>query len=438
MHRFVPPALAALALVLSACADDRSNAFDPATDRDPPELVAFTVETVGGEVFATWSASEPVHAVVEWGSAPDALHHHSYPVRRGWETGGRVRLLAPESDTTYSWAVRLRDRAGNEAAQFLPGSPTFTTGTVDTEPLPQFVMIDVGWGDALYWEAPDGAGSVRRVLVDAGHPVDAAVVRDFLAREGALQIDVASMSHVHNDHIGGYYGDGFADVPGLFDGGGVTAEYFLDIEEKTPNTTEGPYDSLMEVIPGATQHLLLATGAATGDGAWADWGEGVQVDLLAAGRKDYLDPDYAAGTNLGSVQNNDSMVWRVRYGDFVLLLMGDGEFATEQFLMDTYGPDFLRATVHKLGHHGSNDSNGEKFMRATDPVVALITNSVLENPGVMHPYVLGRLRGLGIDYFASDRAIPNRDRALPGIRGDIRIRTDGQDFTVSAERIRYE
>ena len=193
----------------------------------------------------------------------------------------------------------------------------------------------------------------------------------------------------------------------------------------------------MEVL---REHVLLETGANAASIATPDalnWGEGVRVDLLAAGKKGFLFPQ-GAPPDMGSVQNNDSMIWRVQYGEFVVLLMGDGEFATEQFLQDRWDHDFLRTTIHKLGHHGSNDSNSERFLQATDPLVAFVTNSVLENPGVMHPYVLQRVRNLGADYFASDRAIPNRDRALPGVRGDIYVHTDGSAFTISADRIRYE
>jgi beta-lactamase superfamily II metal-dependent hydrolase len=118
--------------------------------------------------------------------------------------------------------------------------------------------------------------------------------------------------------------------------------------------------------------------------------------------------------------------------------MGDGEFATEQFLQDNYAHDFLKAHMLKLGHHGSNDANSERFLEVVDPVVAMITNAVSENPGVEHPYVLGRLRKRGTDYFASDRVIPNRDRAESGVRGDVLLWTDGSAFTIVADNVRFE
>ncbi|MCA9751082.1 MAG: hypothetical protein KC591_02745 [Gemmatimonadetes bacterium] len=444
MHRRIPLYSCLVGVLwLGACADDERNVFDAAADFEAPQLTSFSVSTrADGTVVASWEASEPVHAVVEWGSTADALHQHSYSIGRAYETSGSVRLLAPASATEYAYAVRLTDRAGNEASQFVESTPTFTTEDVVTEPLFEFVMIDVGWGDALYLESPDG----RKILVDAGHPQDGQIVREFFASRGITHLDVASMTHVHNDHIGGYYGDDFSGRPGVFNargqGADIPATYFLDILNKTPNTTENPYADLQAEVQrlSTMTPLYLETGASSSSFEVPEalnWGAGVQVDLLAAGRKDFLYPN-GAPPDLGSVQNNDSMIWRVQYGAFVLLLMGDGEFATEQFLEDHWPHEFLQATVHKLGHHGSNDANSERFLAITSPQVALVTNSVLENPGVMHPYVLERVRNLGADYYASDRAIPNRDRALPGVRGDIHIYTDGECFTVSAQRIRFE
>lgn len=419
---------------LAGCASDEANVFDPASDFDPPVLASFSVETqTDGSVVASWSANEAVRAVVEWNDGTAELPAHSYSTSREYREEGSQRLIGVASDTEYSYSVRMTDRAGNVATQFFEDQPTFTTGSVSSDPTFLFVMIDVGWGDALYLESPDG----KKVLIDAGHPIDAQIVTNFLRSHGATQLHAASTSHSHADHMGGYFGDDFADVPGVFQGGART-QYFLDHVNRTVVTNQFEDDLMPVVRSAANEIVLLEEGARTGDGEWLNWGEGVEVELLAAGEKPFVYPDLIQDQELGSVINNDSMVWRVQYGSFSMLLTGDGEFATEQYLMDRYPASRLRATVHKLGHHGANDANGDRFLSTTSPIIALVTNSVRENPGVMHPFVLGRVRQKGADYFASDRVIPNRDRALPGVRGDLYIRTDGTDFTVSADRVRFE
>jgi len=433
-------AFPAVLLLLSACADEERSPFDPSADSTPPELVSVSVNTDAQTVYATWEASEPVHAVVELETA-NGIVYSAYPGTREWATSGVVKLLALRSDTTYGrLRVRLRDRAGNES-RTAADTEAFTTGTVAPGPYFFFAMIDVGWGDALYLEAPDGTNC----LVDAGHPIDGARVRAFLQLGlGVTELDFASMTHVHEDHIGGFYGDSFEGSPGLLwpAASAFRIGTFLDFVDKTPGTLNNPYGSLLEAIVGAGaavgQRVELAPGASSLTEPALQWGEGLRVDLLAAGRKDFLIPDYALVDAIGSVQNNDSMVYRVQYGDFVMLLMGDGEFATEQYLENHYPLDFLKAAVLKLGHHGSNDANSERFLNVVDPIVGLIPNAVSENPGVEHPFVMGRLRNRGSDYFASDRVIANRDRALPGVRGDVLIYTDGSAFTVIAANVSYE
>lgn len=435
----------ASSLVVASCADDESSPFDPAADQVPPTLVDFHVTTTNQRVFASWQASEPVHAVVELEGSVDGVPRHAYSGERGFADAGVTKLLHLDSNATYEHVrVRLRDRAGNEAIVEPATDASFTTTVLASEELFLFVMIDVGWGDALYFQAPDGT----KTLIDAGHPADGPVVRDFLENfVGAHELDFVSLSHLHEDHIGGFYGDDFEAINGLFQNNGGTGlpipvGTFIDFADKTPGTLNGPYADLGSALEGLGlnlgQHVYLQTGASSATEPALRWGNGVQVDLLAEGRKDFLFPEFVLQSNAGSVQNNDSMIYRVQYGDFVMIVMGDGEFATEQFLEGHYPLDFLHADVLKLGHHGSNDANSERWLNVVDPTVAMITNAVSENPGVEHPFVLGRLRKRGTDYFASDRTIPNRDRAESGVRGDVLLYTDGNAFTVEIANQRYE
>ncbi len=434
--------LAALAvpILAGACANDDRSAFDPDNDSIPPELVSLEVSTENGEAYAVWQASEPVRAVFEFGDAPDALYRHAYSCSKAFETSGVIELVGVPSGATFYGVLRMTDRAGNEASRAPGGSPTFSTGAVAAEDLLFFAMIDVGWGDALFLRAPDGTTT----LVDAGHPQDGPAVRRFLDSQGVTRLDFASLSHVHEDHVGGFYGDEFNLVDGVFRTftpgvEPIPCDTFLDIADKTSGN--GPYDELVESlegIPGFEETTQLRWGASSESEPALQWGEGVRVDLLSAGKKDYLIPEYILEAENGSVLNNDSMVYRVQFGRFVMILTGDGEFTTEQFLEDHWPVEILGACVLKIGHHGSSDASSERFLRIVDPLVGFIPNALSENPGVETPVTLGRIRNLGADYFASDRVIPNRDRTLPGVRGDVLLWTDGEAFTIVAEPVEFE
>jgi hypothetical protein len=184
--------------------------------------------------------------------------------------------------------------------------------------------------------------------------------------------------------------------------------------------------------------VLLERGASSESEPALQWGDGLRVDLLAAGKKDNVLPNFLQRTEVGEIENNDSMVYRVQYGSFVLLLMGDGEFATEEFLQSHWPAERLQASVLKTGHHGANDATSQEFLEIVNPRVGLISHAVSENPGLEHPKVMERLRQQGADYYASDRVIPNRERISSGARGDILLWTDGEAFTIVAVPTRFE
>ena len=194
----------------------------------------------------------------------------------------------------------------------------------------------------------------------------------------------------------------------------------------------------MEHHPQFGQHVLLEWGASSVSEPALQWGHGLRVDLLAAGKKESLLPDYVTREEISNIENNDSMVYRVQFGDFVLLLMGDGELATEQFLEDRWPAELLATSVLKVGHHGANDATSERFLSLVDPRAGFIPNALSENPGFEHPKVMERLRRQGADFYASDRAIPNRERFTTGVRADILLWTDGDAFTIVAAPTRFE
>lgn len=428
-----------LVLVLATCAEEERSALDPDADQTAPELLSFEVVLEDGQPFAVWEANEPVRTVVEYGESFDELYRHAYPGSKEYKSNGMIKLVgAPRG--TYAWAVRLRDQAGNEIARTLPTRPTFTVDAAAGGELLCFAMIDVGWGDALFLRAPDGTTT----LIDAGDPRDGHTVRRFLANEGVHALDFASLTHLHEDHMGGFYGNEEWRLDGLFRVFTAGAEpipcgTFLDIRNKS--MTNDYYSLLLDCIehhPRFGQHVLLEWGASSESEPALQWGNGLRVDLLAAGQKENFLPNFIQQTERGTIENNDSMIYRVQYGDFVLLLMGDGEFTVEDFLEDHWPAELLEASVLKVGHHGANDASSAEFLAIVNPRVGLIANAASENPGLEHPKVMERLRRQGADFYASDHAIPNRGRSTSGVRGDIVIWTDGDAFTVVAVPTRFE
>ena len=126
-----------------------------------------------------------------------------------------------------------------------------------------------------------------------------------------------------------------------------------------------------------------------------------------------------AGGNCAIGENDESLVFRVAFGDRSFLLPGDAEKSTERSALAESTPEDVRADVLKIGHHGSKNSTTPDFLAAIQPPLAVISSGA-ENPyGHPAPQLLERLQQAGI-------TMPRTDT-----NGAIHILTDGKKFKVS-------
>ncbi len=226
-------------------------------------------------------------------------------------------------------------------------------------------FLDVGQGDAVYVEAPNG----NQMLYDAGPPSGAVLralgdVMPFWDRS----IDVAVFSHPDQDHIGG-----FLDV---FD------RYKVDVVlEPGASSTNGVWAEAEHAI--VTHHIPHFFAR---KGMTIDLGGGVQADIL------YPDHDMSYMET-----NSASIVMRIHYGDTAFLVSGDLPKNLEEYEVATYG-DALHAQVLKLGHHGSHTSSSPVWLRAVHPDVAIASAGLHNRYGHPHQDVLDLLDHLHIPY----------------------------------------
>lgn len=204
--------------------------------------------------------------------------------------------------------------------------------------------LDVGQGDAIVIEGPDGG----TVLVDAGpggpFRLDAGerVVAPFLWNRGILRLTAAVVTHPDTDHAGG-----------------------MDAVRRLFTVRES-------------------------------WDGGVEAGPLALGGA-VLTPLASAPTG----RNDAARVLRIDFGLASILLASDVERAGEQALTTSGAP--LAASVLKVAHHGSRTSTGPEFLAAVRPALALISVGA-RNP-YRHPdhAVLGRLAAAGAHVYRTDR-----------------------------------
>ena len=232
----------------------------------------------------------------------------------------------------------------------------------------RLTALDVGHGDALLLELPDG----KRLLVDGGGSFDPSfdmgekVVVPALLRRGVRSLHAVVLTHSDFDHLGG--------LPAV-----IRNLKVREIWQGPPTWDLPAYRQLRQ---RASIH-------------------GVRVRRFWGGEQfEFGDVGFevlAAGASHSQGRNNDSLVLRVRYGRSRLLLTGDAERWLEHELI--HSGKALHADVLKVAHHGSRSSTGAAFLEAVRPRLAVISTGGFHLPSAR---VLHRLRARGITYLRTD------------------------------------
>lgn len=201
-------------------------------------------------------------------------------------------------------------------------------------------FLDVGQGDGIFIETPAG----RQVLIDGG-----ASGERLLTQLGEVMpfwdrsIDVLLLTHPDRDHMGAQLA-----VPERFD-----VDLALDTQANRGNPDADDWHAALTdaYVPIREMH----------QGGWLDLGNGVALWVL------WPPGDPLDGEN---ADNENSLVTKLVYGDFSVLLTGDAGLPSEAAWLDLGLP--VEATVLKVGHHGSANSTGRALVEAVDPDYAVI------------------------------------------------------------------
>jgi competence protein ComEC len=252
----------------------------------------------------------------------------------------------------------------------------------------EMTVIDVGQGDSILLTAPDG----RTMIVDTGgfpvfrgqrrttwFDIGEDVVSAYLFTRSIKRVDVIALSHAHEDHIGG--------VKAL-------------VENFRPR----------EIWTGAFADLdrIRALGVPVRSprgGERIEWG-GASIDVVSP----------PPGYEPKEARNNDSLAFRIAYGERSFLLTGDIEKAMEYRMIDDRR--LARADVLKVAHHGSRTSTVSGFLEEVKPVHAVISDGIDNLFRHPHPEVLQRLSDFGVAVWRTDR------------HGLVTFRTDGRRVEV--------
>lgn len=246
----------------------------------------------------------------------------------------------------------------------------------------EFHFIDVGQGDAALIRTADG-----HVLIDAGTNDSEEELIAYLKAEGITELVYAVFTHPHEDHIGG------ADA---------VLEYCevenVILPDKTATTKV--YERMMDAIEAEEANVIIAEPEAT-----YSVGDLVLTILgpVGSGYKDL---------------NNDSVVLRADFGASSVLFTGDAEDVSEEEMVNRYALNGkLDCDLLKVGHHGSDSSSTEAFIKAVSPEMAVISCGKGNDYGHPKQVILTRLDAYGVTYWRTD------------LEGSVVVISDGETLT---------
>ncbi len=281
-------------------------------------------------------------------------------------------------------------------------------------------ILDVGPinGDSILISSPAG----KTVLIDAGDTTKGKAVVEALKRNNIQQLDYFIATHPHPDHIGGAT-EVFKAVKilNVIDNGqppSVPAQATPTPKQKQPAPKPSParrstkstslsqfYDDYKAAVSASGARYETAK-----PGTKVDLGGGALLTILAPSEPFFTKDRMTTG---GNEANANSIMARLDYGSFSMLLAGDAEEQTEHRLL-TKEID-LQTKVLKVSHHGSKYASSKDFLNRVKPQVAIVSCGAWNRYGHPSQAVLDRLKAANVKLYRTD------------LQGEITITTRGKN-----------
>lgn len=238
-------------------------------------------------------------------------------------------------------------------------------------------IIDVGQGDSILIQTPNK----KNILVDGGDEDAQHIVKNYLKRKKVKSLDIIIATHPDTDHIGSldYIVENFS-VKSIY-----MPEQSVDSE------------SYINLVNSCNSKKLTPEYLYKGDNINIE--KNIDINVLS--------PSYIQGDN-----NLNSIVFTLDFNQNSFLFTGDAEEENESDIINSFDLDYV--DFLKVGHHGSNSSTTDEFIKETSPDVAAISCGYKNSYGHPHKQTLENLSKHSVLTYRTDQI------------GDIVFFSDGQ------------
>jgi competence protein ComEC len=215
----------------------------------------------------------------------------------------------------------------------------------------KIVFVDVGQGDATLIQTPLG----KNILIDTGARNSLGSKISAYIPYSRRTIDLMILTHPDLDHVGGSLS--------------VLNEF---------NINTVMHSGLMAGIP---LYSVIADTISEKE---------IPVHEATAGQRIEIEPGvfidiYSPHDGIESFDANDySIITHLHYGNTSVLLTGDAGKINESDLVEVYGEN-LKSDILKVGHHGSQTSTLNSFVKRVNPDYAIISAGCNNRFG--HPHI---------------------------------------------------
>jgi len=262
----------------------------------------------------------------------------------------------------------------------------------------RLTFLDVGKGDAALIQCPAG----QNIMIDGGGIYDRSfdigemVLTPYLWSKGVKRFYAIAISHPHPDHLFGLFAL-LRNFP--------VQEVWL----AKPTIENDRYTEFARLVAdyGIRERILHPGDRISIHPA---------IEILCLHPPDSEQIFSPRGEN--SWVNNHSMVLKITYDRVSTLFTGDIEREAEGYLIEKCPNGFLASTILKSPHHGSKNSNTERFIKAARPEMTVISGRQSSWYPLPAPSALKRLETFPTKIFRTD------------LDGAIFISTNGKKYHV--------